>query len=92
MHFGYRLVMAICHEHNLNAAPPPVLPFGIQVRLKPGDPFVKLVGPDWQKTHWFASARERDAVLADMESRHLYSRRGDEPSVLFERIEQPHSA
>lgn len=84
--------MAICHEHNLNASTPPVLPFGIQVRLKPGDPFVKLVGPDWQKTHWFASARERDAVLADMEGRHLYSRRGDEPSVLFERIEQPHSA
>jgi len=83
--------MAICHEHNLNAAPPPVLPFGIQVRLKPGDPFVKLVGPDWQKTHWFASASERDAVLADMESRHLYSRRGDEPSVVFERIEQPHA-
>jgi hypothetical protein len=78
--------MAICHEHNLNAAPPQELPFGIQVRLKPGDPFVKLVGPDWQKTHWFASARERDEVLADMESRHLYSRRGDEPSVLFERI------
>jgi hypothetical protein len=89
MHFGYRLVMAICHEHNLNATPPSARPYGIQVRLKPGDPFVKLVGPDWQKTHWFASAGERDAVLADMESRHLYSRRGDEPSVVFERIEQP---
>lgn len=78
--------MAICHEHNLNAAPPQSRPFGIQVRLKPGDPFVKLVGPDWHKEHWFASARERDDVLADMERRHLYSRRGDEPSVLFERI------
>jgi hypothetical protein len=81
--------MAICHEHNLKAAPPRARPFGIQVRLKPGDPFVKLVGPDWQKTHWFASASERDAVLADMESTHLYSRRGDEPSVILEKIEQP---
>jgi hypothetical protein len=81
--------MAICHEHNLNATPPQARPFGVQVRLKPGDPFVKLVGPDWQKTHWFASARERDVVLADMESRHLYSRRGDAPAVLFERIERP---
>ena len=81
--------MAICHEHNLNTALPEARPFGIQVRLKPGDPFVKLVGPDWQKTHWFTSAAERDAVLADMGSRHLYSRRGDEPSVVLERIEMP---
>ena len=79
--------MAICHEHNLRGPAPQALPFGIQVRLKPGDPFVKLVGPDWQKTHWFASADERDAVLADMESRHLYSRRGDEPSIVLEKIE-----
>jgi hypothetical protein len=79
--------MAICHEHNLKAAPPEALPFGIQVRLKPGDPFAKLVGPDWRKTHWFASAAERDAVLADMEGRHLYSRRGDEPSIVLEKIE-----
>ena len=84
--------MAICHEHNLRTTPPRSLPFGIQVRLKPGDPFVKLVGPEWQKTHWFASATERDAVLADMESRHLYSRRGDEPSVVFERIALPGAA
>ena len=81
--------MAICHEHNLKAAQPLARPFGIQVRLKPGDPFVKLVGADWQKLHWFATARERDAVLADMESRHLYSRRGDEPSVVFGKIERP---
>ena len=81
--------MAICHEHNLTTAVPLTRPFGIQVRLKPGDPFVKLVGPDWQKTHWFATAGERDTVLADMESRHLYSRRGDEPAVLFEKIERP---
>jgi hypothetical protein len=84
----YGCDMAICHEHNLKAAPPLARSFGIQVRLKPGDPFVKLVGPDWQKSHWFATARERDAVLADMESQHLYSRRGDEPSVVLERIEQ----
>ena len=81
--------MAICHEHNLQAALPKAHPFGIQVRLKLGDPFVKLVGPNWQKTHWFASAAERDVVLADMESQHLYSRRGDEPSVVLERIEMP---
>jgi len=83
--------MAICHEHNLSAAPPVARPFGIRIRLRPGDPFSKLVAPDWEKTHWFATEYERDAVLADMESRHLYSRRGDDPSVMFERIEQPDS-
>lgn len=88
----YRGVMAICHEHNLRATPPPVRPFGIQLRLRPGDPFAKLVGPEWQKTHWFASEQERDAVLTDMESRHVYSRQGDEPSVVFEKIEQPQAA
>jgi len=81
--------MRISNEHNLCAPPPVARPFGIQVRLKPGDPFAKLVGPDWQKTHWFASESERDAALGDMAGRHLYSRRGDEPSVLFEKIEQP---
>ena len=80
--------MGTSNEHNLRAPLPAARPFGIQVRLKPGDPFVKLVGPDWQKTHWFASARERDEVLADMEGRQLCSRGGDEPSVVLERIEQ----
>ena len=79
--------MAICHEHNLKAAPPEARPFGIQVRLKPGDPFAKLVGPDWRNAHWFASAAERDAVLADMQGQHPYSRRGDEPSIVLEKIE-----
>lgn len=80
--------MGVSSAHNLRAPLPETKPFGIRVRLRPGDPFVKLVGPEWQKSHWFASAHERDAALVDMESRHLYSRRGDEPSIVLERIEQ----
>ena len=80
--------MAICHEHNLRAPPPSARPFGICVSLQPGDPFARLVGADWQKLHWFATERERDVVLADMASRHLYSRRGDEPSVRIEKISE----
>lgn len=79
--------MAICHEHNLRAAPPSEKPFGIRVSLKRGDPFARVVGADWQKLHWFATAHERDTVLADMAARHAYSRRGDEPSVRLEKIE-----
>jgi len=78
--------MAIAHEHNLNQAPPASQPFGIRVRLRTRDPFVRLVGADWQKQHWYATERERDAALADMAARHLYSRRGDEPSVIYEKI------
>jgi hypothetical protein len=77
--------MAYCHEHNARALPPSARPFGIRVSLRPGDPFVRLVGADWQRLHWFASERERDAALADMSSRHAYSRIGDEPTVRFER-------
>lgn len=78
--------MAIAHEHNLNAPPPASKPWGVRARLRARDPFTRLVGPDWEKLHWFATERERDAALADMASRHLYSRRGDEPSVVYEKV------
>jgi hypothetical protein len=84
--FGYRVRMAISNEHNLVVPLPASRPFGIRVRLRPRDPFTRLVGADWQKQHWFATERERDAALADMAARHLYSRRGDEPSVVYEKI------
>jgi hypothetical protein len=78
--------MAISNEHNLNAPMPATKPFGIRVRLRARDPFTRLVGADWQKTLWFATARERDAALEDMASRHLYSRRGDAPSLIYEKV------
>jgi hypothetical protein len=78
--------MAISNAHNLNAPPPAAKPFGIRVRLRAGDPFARLVGAGWQKLHWFATEQERDAALADMAARHPYSRRGDEPSVIYDRI------
>ena len=84
--------MAIAHEHNLNQPPPVAKPFGIRVRLRARDPFTRLVGADWQKLHWFATERERDAALADMAARHLYSRRGDEPSVVYDKVAGPPSA
>ena len=78
--------MAISNEHNLVSPPPTARPFGIRVRLRARDPFTRLVGADWQKQHWFATEHERDTALADMAARHLYSRRGDEPSVVYEKI------
>jgi hypothetical protein len=80
--------MAICHEHNLREPPPATKPWGIRVTIDPRDPFMRLVGADWRKEHWYASARERDEAIADMAGRHLYSREGDAPSVRYEKIDQ----
>ena len=54
----------------------------------PGDPFAKLLGTDWQKTHWFFTAAERDRVLEDMSRKHEYSRIGDQPALVFEKVEK----
>lgn len=81
--------MAIAHEHNLNGPPPASRPYGIRASLRRSDPFVRLVGGDWQKFHWYPTERERDAALASMSGRHLYSRRGDEPVVIYEKVSAP---
>jgi len=81
--------MAIAHQHNLNGPPPAARPYGIRAKLRARDPFTRLVGAEWQKLHWFATERERDEALADMSARHLYSRRGDEPAVIYEKVSAP---
>jgi hypothetical protein len=81
--------MAIAHPHNLNVPPPAVRPFGIRVRFRASDPFTRLVGSGWEKFHWFATERERDEAFADMSGRHLYSRRGDDPTVIYEKVSGP---
>lgn len=79
--------MSTCHEHNLRTLPhAESKPYGIRVSLKPGDPFRKLLGADWQRTHWFATAEERDAVLAEMSRKHEYSRPGDYPAHAYEKV------
>ncbi|NNM62220.1 MAG: hypothetical protein HKM03_08630 [Steroidobacteraceae bacterium] len=80
--------MGIANAHNLlETAGEQPHPYGIVVRLKPGDPFRKLLGEDWERTHWFATAAERDRVRADMARRHEYSRTGDAPALSFEKVE-----
>ena len=81
--------MSIANEHNLHRGPvPAVRPFGIRIKLKRGDPFRLLLGDDWQKLHWYPTAAERDAALADMSRQHEYSRIGDPPALLFEKVER----
>lgn len=81
--------MELCHAHNLDGEPPPSKPYGIRVSLRADDSFTRLLGPGWQAHHWFASAAERDRALRDMASEHLYSRRGDRPTLRFEPIDAP---
>jgi hypothetical protein len=80
--------MGIANAHNL-ANPIPQLPraYGVRIRLRPGDPFAKLLGGDWQKTHWYITAAERDRMLEDMSRKHEYSRIGDQPALVFEKVE-----
>jgi hypothetical protein len=79
--------MAICQDQNLREPMPESRPYGVRVRLRRSDPFRTLVGADWQKEHWFASAGERDAALARMSGRYVYFRPGDQPTLDFEKID-----
>jgi hypothetical protein len=81
--------MSISQPQNLRA---PVIeklrPYGIRVSLPLGDPFRKLLGPEWQRLHWYATSDERDAAIAEMSRRHEYSRSGDSPALVFQKIEK----
>ncbi|HEY8054096.1 MAG: hypothetical protein ACHQD6_04960 [Steroidobacterales bacterium] len=81
--------MGISQAQNLRAAPSEALrPYGIRVSLPAGDPFRKLLGPEWQRLHWYATPFERDEALAEMSRRHEYSRSGDKPALLFKKVEK----
>lgn len=80
--------MSLCQPHNFVRDSSAERPYGLRISLRPEDPFAKLVGADWQKTHWFARERERDETLADMSSRHRFSRVGDAPALVFTKVEK----
>ncbi|MBM4221171.1 MAG: hypothetical protein FJ170_04400 [Gammaproteobacteria bacterium] len=80
--------MDISNPHNLLAArlPDSELKFGIRVGLPAADPLRDVLGADWYREHWFATAGERDAALGEMARRHPFSRIGDTPSIRLEAI------
>ncbi len=79
--------MEIVHEHNLLRDLNAPRPYGIRVTLARQDTFAPVLGTDWQYMHWFRTAEERDRALRDMASEHLYSRKGDRPTLNFERVD-----
>ena len=81
--------MGISQPQNLRTPPIEKLrPYGVRVSLPPGDPFRKLLGPEWHRDHWYPTQDERDRALAEMSRRHEYSRGGDKPSLVFEKVEK----
>ena len=79
--------MEVCHAHNLIRPLDVPKPFGIRVSMRPTDTFARLLGTGWEHHYWYATREQRDQALADMASEHLYSRRGDRPTLKFEAIE-----
>lgn len=80
--------MGTSHEHNLRAPLPASRPYGIRVRMRRSDPLRNLLGDAWQKEHWFATAAERDQVLAEMSGHYVYFRHGDAPTMEYEKLER----
>jgi hypothetical protein len=62
-------------------------PYGLRVSLRSNDPFKKILGPDWHRTHWFRSSEDRDAALTEMSRRHDYSRPKDAPTLIYQKVE-----
>ena len=80
--------MEICHEHNLNRDLGERRRYGVRVRITAADTLHQLLGGELDRTHWFVTAIERDRALADMAGEHIYSRRGDRPTLHFEPVER----
>ncbi len=86
-----RLAAFALRRQAQNLREPPIerpRPYGVRVSLPAEDPFRKLLGDHWHVVHWYAGAQERDAALADLSRRHEYSRQGDRPSLVFDKLER----
>lgn len=86
--------VSVSNAHNLAqpAARPAHGRYGVRVTVPDSDPFSNLIDAAWSNTHWFDSAHERDAALADMARRHEYSREGDLPTLVFTPVERDASS
>lgn len=80
--------MDYCHQHNL-VEPERALEerrYGIRVTLPEGDTMRKLLGDDWEKFHWYRTAKERDEAFERMAIRHGYYRKSDSPTQILEKL------
>ena len=80
--------MKFSNEHNASRPLDVERPFGIRVSIRKTDTFARVIGHDWSREHWYPTRSDRDRALRDMSSRHLYSRQGDSPTLIYEAIER----
>lgn len=64
--------------------------FGIHLTLPKGDPLAlpHLLGPNWEAFRWYDTPAERDRALEELGREHLFSRRGDVPSLHANKIDR----
>lgn len=62
--------------------------FGIRMTLPDGDPFRLVLGTEWTSFRWYASSKERDNAYEDMRHEHRFSRLGDAPALVYEKVER----
>ncbi|HEX5314248.1 MAG TPA: hypothetical protein VFX38_04985 [Gammaproteobacteria bacterium] len=64
--------------------------YGVRITMPGDDPLraEHLLGADWEAKRWFDTAEERDAWLEEQGYEHVYSRRGDIQSQVYEKIER----
>ena len=81
--------MEICHDHNLaRETRREPRNYGIRLSLPANDPLIPLLGEDWEKIHWYETPEERDRALKEMTKQHLYYRKGDKPSFVYEKLDR----
>ncbi len=76
------------HQHNLvrPSEAGEERPFGIRVTLPKNDTLRRIVGDDWERTHWYPSETSRDTAFEQMAQRHGYYRDSDNPTQVLEKI------
>lgn len=62
--------------------------YGVRMKLPDADPFQLVLGNQWNGFRWYSTETERDAAMADMRREHEYSRLGDTPTLIYEKVER----
>lgn len=64
--------------------------FGIRKTLAPDHPRRQshLLGDDWEAYEWYETKRARDQAYDEWKREHLYSRRGDVPRLVLEKVDR----
>jgi hypothetical protein len=81
--------MEISNRHNLiRNQSEPERRYGIKVRVAASDPFQGVLNVPLETYYWYADAAHRDEAIREKSARHVFSRLGDVPTVMYEPVER----